>query len=156
MRALQDIIEYDVEVKYLPGAKNYVQDALSRRPDYQEPPLPRPTVSRWERETRKKAEMASAGDVAGTEVPGKVSGKASGEVGVRKDTGEAAEEVSGEVAKVNLGFGIAEVTHGELFGLVVLEGEEWLQRVREGYERDTYFREVLTVLKGAPNGPGDE
>jgi hypothetical protein len=104
--------------------------------------------------------MARAGDVAGTEIPGKVSGKASGEVGVREDTGEAAEEVSeevsGAVAEVNLGFGIAEVTHGELFGLAVLEGEEWLQRVREGYERDTYFQEVLTVLKGAPNGPGDE
>jgi hypothetical protein len=98
MRALQDIIENDVKVKYLPGAKNYVQDALSRRPDYQEPPLPRATVSRRERETRKKAEMARAGDMAGTEVPGKVSGKASREVWVREDTGEAAEEVSGEVS----------------------------------------------------------
>ena len=55
MRALQDIIEYHVEVKYLPGAKNYVQDALSRRPDYQEPPLPRATVSRREEESRKRA-----------------------------------------------------------------------------------------------------
>jgi hypothetical protein len=83
MRALQYIMEYDVDVKYMPGAKNYVQDALSRRPDYQKPPLPRDTVSRRERETRKKAQIARAGDVAGTEVPGKVSGKASGEVRVR-------------------------------------------------------------------------
>jgi hypothetical protein len=41
MRALEDMMEYDFDVEYLPGAKNYVQDALSRRPDYQEPPLPR-------------------------------------------------------------------------------------------------------------------
>jgi putative transposase len=40
MRALEDMMEYDFDVEYLPGAKNYVQDALSRRPDYQEPPLP--------------------------------------------------------------------------------------------------------------------
>jgi hypothetical protein len=39
MRALEDMMEYDFEVEYLPGAKNYVQDALSRRPDYKEPPL---------------------------------------------------------------------------------------------------------------------
>jgi hypothetical protein len=41
MRALEDMLEYDFDVEYLPGAKNYVQDALSRRPDYQEPPIPR-------------------------------------------------------------------------------------------------------------------
>jgi hypothetical protein len=41
MRALEDMMEYDFDVEYLPGAKNYVQDALSRRPDYKEPPLPR-------------------------------------------------------------------------------------------------------------------
>jgi hypothetical protein len=39
MRALEDMLEYDFDVEYLPGAKNYVQDALSRRPDYQEPPI---------------------------------------------------------------------------------------------------------------------
>jgi putative transposase len=33
MRALEDMMEYDFDVEYLPGAKNYVQDALSRRPD---------------------------------------------------------------------------------------------------------------------------
>jgi hypothetical protein len=33
MRALEDMLEYDFDVEYLPGAKNYVQDALSRRPD---------------------------------------------------------------------------------------------------------------------------
>jgi hypothetical protein len=41
MRALEDMLEYDFDVEYLPGAKDYVQDALSRRPDYQEPPIPR-------------------------------------------------------------------------------------------------------------------
>jgi hypothetical protein len=41
MRALEDMMEYDFDIEYLPGAKNYVQDALSRRPDYKEPPLPR-------------------------------------------------------------------------------------------------------------------
>jgi hypothetical protein len=34
-------MEYDFEIEYLPGARNYIQDALSRRPDYKDPPLPR-------------------------------------------------------------------------------------------------------------------
>jgi len=41
MRVLQDLQEYDLEIDYLPGAKNYIQDALSRRPDYKDPLLPR-------------------------------------------------------------------------------------------------------------------
>ena len=40
MRVLQDLQEYDMEIDCLPGAKNYIQDALSRRPDYKDPPLP--------------------------------------------------------------------------------------------------------------------
>jgi hypothetical protein len=48
MRALEDMMEYDFDVEYLPGAKNYVQDALSRRPDYKEPPLPRVQPTRKE------------------------------------------------------------------------------------------------------------
>jgi hypothetical protein len=154
MRALQDIIKYNIEVKYLPGAKNYVQDALSQRLDYQEPPLPRAMASRREEESMKWAEKARAKEVSGEvlgdilgkvsgEVPGEVSGEVagevSGEVGVREVSGEVAGEGSGEGSGVSLGFGMAEVTHGKLFSLVVLEGEEWRQRVREGYQWDTYF-----------------
>ena len=40
MRTLSEILEYDFEIDYLPGARNYIQDALSRRPDYKEPPIP--------------------------------------------------------------------------------------------------------------------
>jgi putative transposase len=39
IRALEDMLEYDFDIEYLPGAKNYVQDALSRRRDYKEPPI---------------------------------------------------------------------------------------------------------------------
>jgi hypothetical protein len=41
MRLLETLMEYDFEIEYLPGARNYIQDALSRRPDYKDPPLPR-------------------------------------------------------------------------------------------------------------------
>ena len=34
MRYLESMEHYDYEIKYFPGAKNTVQDALSRRPDY--------------------------------------------------------------------------------------------------------------------------
>jgi hypothetical protein len=39
MRALADILEFDLEIGDLPGARNYIQDALSRRPDYKDPPI---------------------------------------------------------------------------------------------------------------------
>jgi hypothetical protein len=39
MRAHSEILEFDFEIDYLLGARNYIQDALSRRPDYKEPPL---------------------------------------------------------------------------------------------------------------------
>jgi putative transposase len=45
MRALEDMLEYDFDVEYLPGAKNNIQDALSRRPYYQEPPVPKIKVA---------------------------------------------------------------------------------------------------------------
>jgi hypothetical protein len=36
---LADILEYDFEIDYLPGARKYIQNAISRRPDYKEPPI---------------------------------------------------------------------------------------------------------------------
>jgi hypothetical protein len=39
MRLLQTLQEYNFEIEYYPGAQNYIQDALSRRPDYKEPPI---------------------------------------------------------------------------------------------------------------------
>jgi hypothetical protein len=41
MHLLETLQEYDFDIEYWPGAKNYVQDALRRRPDYKEPPIPR-------------------------------------------------------------------------------------------------------------------
>jgi hypothetical protein len=41
MQLLEILMEYDFEIEYLPGAQNYIQDALSRRPNYKDPPLPR-------------------------------------------------------------------------------------------------------------------
>ena len=43
MRLLERLQEYNFEIEYLPGAQNYIQDALSRRPDYQDT---RPLVMR--------------------------------------------------------------------------------------------------------------
>jgi hypothetical protein len=48
MRLLQTLQEYDFEIEYYPGAKNYIQDALSRRPDYKDPPIPRINRSQQE------------------------------------------------------------------------------------------------------------
>ena len=36
MRLLEWLQEYNFEIEYLPGAQNYIQDAFSHRPDYQD------------------------------------------------------------------------------------------------------------------------
>jgi hypothetical protein len=45
MRVLADILEFDLEIDYLPGTKNYIQDILSRRPDYKELLIPSSTAN---------------------------------------------------------------------------------------------------------------
>jgi hypothetical protein len=40
MRLLEILQEYDFDIEYYPGAKNYIQDALGRQVDYKNPPLP--------------------------------------------------------------------------------------------------------------------
>lgn len=37
IRLLETLQEFDFDIEYWPGAKNYIQDALSRRPDYKDP-----------------------------------------------------------------------------------------------------------------------
>src|SRR5882672_10952075 len=48
MRLLKTLQDYDFDIEYYPGAKNYIQDALSRRADYKDPPIQgrRPVQSR--------------------------------------------------------------------------------------------------------------
>jgi hypothetical protein len=41
MRLLEMLMEYNFEIESVPGARNFIQDALSHRPDYKDPPLPR-------------------------------------------------------------------------------------------------------------------
>jgi hypothetical protein len=66
MRLLETLQEYDFDIEYWPGAKNYVQDALSRRPDYKEPPIPRLGTKQ-----QLAAEVPDVGEIllAGVELP---------------------------------------------------------------------------------------
>ena len=38
--ALETLQEYNFDVEYCPGARNYIQDTLSRLPDYKKPVTP--------------------------------------------------------------------------------------------------------------------
>jgi hypothetical protein len=38
---LEPLQEYDFDIEYYPGTKNFIQDALSHRVDYKSPGLPR-------------------------------------------------------------------------------------------------------------------
>jgi hypothetical protein len=39
-RGSAEIAKFDLEIDYLPGPKNYIQDAPNRCQDYKEPPIP--------------------------------------------------------------------------------------------------------------------
>ena len=41
MRLLETLQQYDFDIEYFPGARNYIQDALSRRLDHKTPLIPR-------------------------------------------------------------------------------------------------------------------
>jgi hypothetical protein len=97
MRALEDMLEYDFDVEYLPGAKNYIQDALSRRPDYQEPPVPKIKVA-----ARAQADTQSTGSAV------------------------------------------------DLFQLMLDDGEDWINTLREGYRTDPYCQDIIAYLQPSP------
>ena len=40
MRLLETLQEYDFDIEYYSGARNYIRDALSRWPDHKTPPIP--------------------------------------------------------------------------------------------------------------------
>jgi hypothetical protein len=40
MRLLETLQQYDFDIEYYPGAKNYIQDTHSRRVDFRNPPVP--------------------------------------------------------------------------------------------------------------------
>lgn len=88
MRTLADILEYDFEIDYLPGARNYIQDALSRRPDYKQPPLPKTTPS----------------------------------------------QVATSMMQLELD-----------------EQDNWFRKIREGYLKDPYYKDVLDLLENKLN-----
>ena len=92
MRLLERLQEYDLEIEYLPGAQNFIQDVLSRRPDYKDPPLRTSTLPQS----------------SGTEA---------------------------EVDCTNVDI--------DLFTLVTVNADDWLQEVRAGYKQDLYFAQVL-------------
>ena len=41
MRLLETLQEYDFDIEYYPGARNYIQDALSRCSNHKKAPIPR-------------------------------------------------------------------------------------------------------------------
>ena len=51
MRLLETLQEYDFDIEYYPGARNYIQDALSRRSDYKKAPIPRIPLGSKEKTT---------------------------------------------------------------------------------------------------------
>jgi hypothetical protein len=59
MRTLAEILDYDFEIEYLPGAQNYIQDTLSHCRDYKESPIPvaKVVISLDSRETAMALEL---------------------------------------------------------------------------------------------------
>jgi hypothetical protein len=117
IRALEDMLEYDFDIDYLPGAKNYVQDALSRRPDYKEPPILRTRST--PREVR----------------------ESSYEVGKEKMA-----QVDGDfiyhkrpIQQMESGSEL----EAELFDLILDVTEGWMTSIQKGYLDDPYCQDIL-------------
>ena len=149
MRALEDMLEYDFDIEYLLGAKNYIQDALSRRPDYHEPPILRSQVG-----------------LAKTGITLKYDGSQSEKEEVEKEKAEKeksekeeAENKKSEKEKVEERDGdfvyhrrptrhikSTPEVESELFDLVLDDAEEWMTSIRKGYQGDPYCQDILKYL----------
>jgi hypothetical protein len=125
-RLLETLQEYNFDIEYWPGAKNYVQDALSRRPDYKEPPIP--CLGAWQR----LAEVPDAGEVLAAMVEENSPLVERHPLG--RDAGLHQKDCSqdGEI----------------MMATVAAQAGEWYNRVREGYRLDGYFDLVWEELVG--------
>ena len=113
MRLLERLQEYDFEIEFLPGAQNYIQDALSCRPDYQDTQAPVLRIL-----TRPVTPIATQS----TE--------------------------SSQVSKACCSTcDTSSIAGGDIFTVMTVNADEWLDEVRGGYTKDSYFAEVLTALE---------
>jgi len=95
MRLLERLQEYDFDIEFLPGTQNFIQDMLSRRPDYKDPPFRTSTI---------------------TKRSGTIKKEACSDLGL------------------------------DLFTLMTVDADGWLQEVQAGYKEDAYFAEVLLPI----------
>jgi hypothetical protein len=131
MRLLETLQEYDFDIEYWPGAKNYVQDALSRRPDYKEPPIPRLGTKQ-----QQVAEVPDAGEIllAGVEQQQLLDPRLVVRQPLGSDAGLHQEDLEVE----------------NMMATVAIQAGEWLDRVRDAYKSDGYFDLVWEELTGEP------
>jgi len=95
MRLLERLQEYDFNIEFLPCTQNFIQDMLSPRPDYKDPPFRTSTI---------------------TKRSGTIKKEACADLGL------------------------------ELFTLMTVDADGWLQEVQAGYKEDGYFAEVLLPI----------
>jgi len=114
MRILERLQEYDFDIEYLPGAQNYIQDALSRRADYRDPPIQSPRVVEALLRDRPMPKLPESGTV------------------MHAGSGRRIDDSRGD-KNVDV----------DLFTLMTVNADSWLQEVRDGYKEDKYFAEVI-------------
>jgi hypothetical protein len=129
MRLLQTLQDYDFDIEYYPGAKNYIQDALSRRADYKDPPI-----------QGRQSAMRRMDERLGL--------KSRDEVTIQKKE-EIGEEEIQEKDRVNpVVYAAAAEESAELLLSSGLEADEWMERLKSEYRACPYFRDVLMALGG--------
>jgi hypothetical protein len=145
MRLLETLQEYDFDIEYWPGAKNYVQDALSRRPDYKEPPIPRLGTKQ-----QLAAEVPNVGEIllAGVEQP--LHSRPVVRQPLGRDAGlhprECSQEECSRDETMEKGAEDWDCDGEIMMATVAAQAGEWLDRVREGYKLDGYFDLVWEEL----------
>ena len=133
MRLLQTLQDYDFDIKYYPDAKNYIQDALSRRADYKDPPIQGTRLAMRHIDERLGLTSCDADrPIPRVKLP--VMGKE--------------KEIKEEDMMDPSVYAVAAAESAELLLSSGLEADEWMERLKKEYRVCPYFGDVLVALGG--------
>ena len=142
MRLLETIQEYDFDVQYYTGARNYIQDALSRWPDYKKPPIPHINTQTAQLQVpRQHSQPAPEPEVQPATLQ------------------QSPQQILQTIVQYQLPQELVQRApqDTELLQIIAsgVQADEWLDRLRHEYKSCPYFGDVLKAL-GGQDPPADD
>ena len=142
MRLLETLQEYDFDVEYYPGAHNYIQNTLSRRPDYKKPPIPRIITHTAQLQVPQQHPQTAPEPEVHPQPPQQPPQQMLQPI-VQYQLPQELVQRAPQVTKL-----LPIIASG-------VQADKWLDRLRQEYKSCTYFSDMLVAL-GGQDPPADD